>query len=199
MKNWMKIFVPTAFAAIGSIALTAGAYGQFQRIPTKCIVIADEVIVNDQPFTSAGTMDLSPGESSPPDEPIQWMQLLNDGFSAQSDDPKLGTITWELDNSRTVETSNIRSNDANKLFPATVQLDFYVRATISSLPNNVFLSRTPISIGNDNIISWPPGDTELSSVDSDGDGKPDPVEFFEKSKPDEIAFIVNRLRSRVRD
>ncbi len=201
MKNWMKVSASAAFAAIGSIVLGTNAYGQemFERIPSNCIIRADEVIVNDQLFKSVGLMDLSPGESFPSeDNRPAWMQLLNDKFSAKSEDPVLGTVTWDLDCSRPVTTSLIQANKADQLFPATVRLDFNVVATISSLPDRVFLSRTPVSIGNGEIMSWPPGETQLNSVDADGDGKPDEVEFFDRESGKTV-FIVNRLRSWVRD
>ncbi len=201
MKIWMKAATSTALAAIGGIVLTASVYGQEQipAVPTNCIIIADEVLVDNSPFTSAGTMDLSPGESSSPDEAIQWLALINDGFSAQSDDPVLGTITWDLDEDRPVTTSIVRSNQEASAFPATVQLDFNVRATISSKPGQVFLSRTPISIGSNEVQNWPPGDLNLNSVDADANGEADPVEFYEESAPEVTAFIVNVVRSRVRD
>lgn len=196
MKNRMNVSALMALAAIGSIALGTSAYGQedrFRTIPTSCIIIADEVVVNDQTFTSAGVMNLTPGAVSPPDEEIDWMQLQNAGFSARSEDEALGIITWDLDNSRPVETSMLRSNQADALFPATVQLDFNVRATISSLPGRVFLSRTPISIRNENVMDWPPGDLQINSVDGAV------VEFFEEDNPDQTAFILNRVNSTVRD
>lgn len=196
MRNWTKVFASTAVVAVGSLALAASAYGQgqaFPAIPSHCIVIADEVFVNEQPFLSVGTMDLAPGQSVPLDgvNPA-WMQLNNVGFSAQSNDPVLGTITWDLDLSRPVPTSILRANQLCWLFPATVQLDFNVRSTISSLPGRVFLSRTPISISNGNVWNWPPGEIELNTSDMAN------VEFFD-AETGETAFIVNRLRSRVRD
>lgn len=197
MKNWMQAVASTAFVAIGSLALATSAYGQleFPPIPTNCIIIADEVFVNERPFVSVGTMDLDPGTSVPSDptknRPAS-MQLKNRTFSAKSQDPVLGTVTWDLDLTRPVTTSVLRANQVTALFPATVQLNFNVRATISSMPGRVFLSRTPVSISNGFIRSWPPGEIDLNSIDAAN------VAFFDQATG-ETAFIVNRLRSRVRD
>lgn len=206
MRNWMKVFASTTFAAVGSLVQAISVYGQgFPPIATNCIIIADEVFIDDQFFVSGGTMDLLPGEVSPPGEQA-WMQLINIEFFAQSQDPTLGIVTWQLDYFRPVTTSIIRSDRLFDLFPATIQLDFHVVATISSQPDHVFLSRTPISIStrsplvpeNQMVWSWPPDDIELGSVDADGNGVPEPVEFFDVFT-NETAFIVNRLRSRVID
>ena len=197
MKNCMKVFASTALVAIGSVALVANAYGQevFEAIPTNCIIFADEVLVDGSPFISTGTMDLEPGtvvSSDPAAGRPASMQLINAGFTAQSEDEALGILTWELDDSRPVETSILQSNQADALFPATVQLDFNVRATISTR-EGVFLSRTPISIVYTDVQSWPPGDIDgLNSIEGAE------VEFFDEGTG-ETAFIVNRVNSRVRD
>jgi hypothetical protein len=158
--------------------------------------VAFDPASDGQDFTSTGTMNLDPGETSPASEPLQWMRLNNSSFNATSNDPALGDITWELDNTRPVTTSIVQSNQPGELFPATVQLEFNVRATVAGA---VYLSRTPIRIRNTNIVSWPPGDTQLELVDDDGDGNPEPVEFTSETNPDVTAFTVRRLRSQVRD
>lgn len=221
MNNWMKTVASTAFIAVGSLTLASSAYGQgesYEARRTTCEVVADEVRVisnegDELPFTSTGTMDLEPGESLPSDDDTPArMGLKNSGFSAKSEDPVLGTITWDLDESRPVETSFIRADQVTALFPATIQLDFNVRATISSQPGRVFLSSTPISISTNSplitdeeraqfpVKSWPPGDIFLGSVDANGNGEideADEVQFFDK-ETGEAAFRVV-LRSRVRD
>jgi hypothetical protein len=189
MKNWTKVFASAAFAIIGCIALFATASAQsFQTNPPDCQINVDQAALdNGANLNSTGAMGLVTNSVSNPTDPIQWQTLTAVTFSATTSDPGLGQVEWSQDNSRPAPTTRIESNQPGALFPATVDLQFNVRATFSSQPEVVFLSRTPAQL-QAVVNSWAPFAGEVFTLVS-------PVEFFRQDAPEETAFTVTQLSS----
>jgi len=76
------------------------------------------------------------------------------GFTGSGQSPQLGEVRLSLvPTSSTLST--ITANQSSSSLPATGTLRFNVDLTISSQPNAIYRSNSPVEMVNSNITAWP--------------------------------------------
>lgn len=109
------------------------------------------------------------------------------GFTAQTDLPDLGTISWLGDLSRPTTLSSVVSDDERGNFPGISDIYMHVIAKISGMPGKTFRSRTEVHVRNSRLKTWAPQENEAYQL-------VDPVEF-EDADTGQLAFTLTGLTS----
>ncbi len=112
--------------------------------------------------------------------------LTPTAISVTSVDPVLGTITTTLDPTRPATPSTIRSLAAATQFPATEDIFFYARTTISSRPGKAYRSIQQVHLASQNVRSFAPHQNEPFVLAG-------PVQFEDVTLPGVVAFTLNQL------
>lgn len=155
----------------------------------ECAVNAAVTLSNGLSMTSSGYMSMAiTGNSSDGDE-FAFQTLSPLSFNSQGDAPDLGHVVWSLDQSRSLgadEVTEIRANNPGQLYPAQCDIFFYVQATATAFPGQVFRSATPVHMRAAQLKTFNPHVNELyTSVN--------PIDFTDDDG--NIVFTVQELTS----
>lgn len=117
-------------------------------------------------------------------------ELAVTGISITSNSTVLGTIVSTLDASRPSSLSRIRSNQAATAFPATEDIYFHVRATVSSFPGRTFRSINEVHLFSQNVTTFNPHVNEVFRLVN-------PVAFEDVKAPGKVVFTLDRADIRL--
>ena len=112
--------------------------------------------------------------------------LAPNAINVTSVDPVLGTITTTLDPTRVALPSVIRSILAGSEFPATEDIYFFARATISSRPGKAYRSIQQVHLFSQNVRSFAPHVNEPFTLAGQ-------VQFEDVTLPGVVAFTLTQL------
>jgi len=186
---------------IAIIATSAAAWAQYPPNHNftpgrKCEINASVCINGGAAVGSSGMMDMIVTATSPAGAIPHWQTLHPVFFHSAGFDPQLGNMSWDLDDDATraaqglpiVGDSRIQGNTPESDFPATCDIQFYVRATCAAFPGMTFRSMTPVHMRSTNLMTFSPHVNELYTAVG-------PVNFEDASAPGTIAFTVTCLSS----
>ena len=117
----------------------------------------------------------------PPAGPINT-QLQPVSVAVSLFEPTLGTITTNLDGSRTSSNTTLKTNNGAVRFPLTAAIRFFATATVSSRPGKTYKSKTELVFGSNSVTTVNPFVNEsfrlLNNVEYYLDGDPNRVTAF---------------------
>ena len=196
------MFATRLLASLIAIVLTsAAAWAQYPPNHNftpgrKCEINASVCINGGAPVGSSGWMDMIVTATSPAGAVPHWQTLHPISFHSTGFDPQLGSMSWDLDDDATraaqglpiVGDSRIQANVPDGDFPATCDIEFYVRATCGAFPGVTFRSMTPVHMRSTNLTTFSPHVNELYTAVG-------PVNFEDTRFPGTVAFTVTCLSS----
>lgn len=155
----------------------------------KCRILYDDDnnpidTLCDDGTTGSGSFTTT-NETTIPAQGAVDAELTPSSVTSTVRDATLGSITTSLDASRTASNTTIKSVTKDR-FPLDVRIRFFAQAEVESKPGEVFLSRTELEFGDDNVNSVAPFEDVKLALTSD-------VEFY--SKDDKEQKTVFTLRA----
>jgi len=117
-------------------------------------------------------------------------ELAVTNIDLTSTNPTLGTIRTRLDPTRPSSLSRIRSNQIGSDFPATEDIYFQARATLSSQPGKLFRSINELHFNSQQVLTFNPHVNEVFRLVNR-------VAFEDVQNPGVVAFVLDQATVRL--